>query len=108
MFKLDNLKTGDRVVLRDGRFMVVLKNTAVGNVISSFDGGSFMALGSYTQSLKVKRIDSRELEENDRDIVKVMRPCMPAHLLLPYSPTTITVYEEMVSEAATERVKEAS
>ena len=67
-----------------------------------------MALGSYTQSLKVKRIDSREPEENDRDIVKVMRPCMPAHLLLPYSPTTITVYEEMVSEAATERVKEAS
>ena len=50
MFKLDDLKTGDRVVLRDGRFMVVLKNTAVGNVISSFDGGSFMALGSYTQS----------------------------------------------------------
>lgn len=88
--------------------MVVLKNTAVGNVISSFDGGSFMALGSYTQSLKVKRIDPREPEENDRDIVKVMRPCMPAHLLLPYSPTTITVYEEMVSEVATERVKEAS
>lgn len=81
MFKLDDLKTGDRVVLRDGRFMVVLKNTAVGNVISSFDGGSFMALGSYTQSLKVKRIDPREPEENDRDIVKVMRPCMPAHLL---------------------------
>jgi len=41
MFKLDDLKTGDRVVLRDGRFMVVLKNTAVGNVISSFDGGSW-------------------------------------------------------------------
>ena len=108
MFKLDDLTTGDRVVLRDGRFMVVLKNTAVGNVISSFDGGSFMALGSYTQSLKVKRIDPREPDENDRDIVKVMRPCMPAHLLLPYSPTTITVYDETASEAATERVKEAS
>lgn len=108
MFKLDDLKTGDRVVLRDGRFMVVLKNTAVGNVISSFNGDSFMALGSYTQSFKVKRIDPREPDENDRDIVKVMRPCMPAHLLLPYSPTTITVYEEMVSEATTERVKEAS
>lgn len=108
MFKLDDLKTGDRVVLRDGRFMVVLKNTAVGNVISSFDGGSFMALGSYTQSLKVKRIDHREPDVNDRDIVKVMRPCMPAHLLLPYSPTTITVYEETAPESATERIKEAS
>lgn len=108
MFKLDDLKTGDRVVLRDGRFMVVLKNTAVGNVISSFDGGSFMALGSYTQSFKVKRVDPREPDVNDRDIVKVMRPCMPAHLLLPYSPTTITVYEETASEPATERIKEAS
>lgn len=91
MFKLDDLKTGDRVVLRDGRFMVVLKNTAVGNVISSFDGGSFMALGSYTQSLKVKRIDPREPDENDRDIVKVVsyprlkswtcnESCKPLHL----------------------------
>ena len=67
-----------------------------------------MALGSYTQSLKVKRIDPREPDENDRDIVKVMRPCMPAHLLLPCSPTTITVYDETASETTTERVKEAS
>lgn len=73
MFKLDDLKTGDRVVLRDGRFMVVLKNTAVGNVISSFDGGSFMALGSYTQSLKVvsyPRLKSWTCNES----------CKPLHL----------------------------
>ena len=87
------LKTGDKVMLRNGKFYMVLKDTVMSSLLVS-ETGDIISLDSYGEDLRTKRNRLNQPSGLPFDIVAVLRPTKPNDILKFNAETNILIWFE--------------
>lgn len=84
MYKKD-LRTGDRLIYRDGTERVLQLNTAMGDVLTNLDGEIKNTFSSFDSRFK-SNVDS------NHDVVSIRRPTVPSKYLKELDSTFIEIW----------------
>lgn len=87
------LKTGDKVMLRNGKLYMILKDTAMSSLLVS-ENGDVISLDSYGEDLRTKRNRLNQPSGLPFDIVKILRPTKPNDILNFNAKTNIVIWFE--------------